>query len=217
MFKERLKSIWYWLSRNVCRLFCIFFFSFRVHGLENIPEEGSFILASNHQSYLDPVLCGVSIKRPLHFIARDTLFTNRFFKWLLLSVNAIPLRRDEADISAVRTVIKKLRQGCGVCLFPEATRTSNGKIVSLKPGFGLLCRHGNASLVPVVIDGAFECWPRDKKFFSRGTIVVCYGEVIPAEELQQKGNKQIADEFTNVLRRMQTDIRKKLGKEPFVY
>lgn len=212
-----MKSIWYWLCRNVCRLFCILFFSFRVYGLENVPENGPFILASNHQSYLDPVLCGVSIKRQLIFLARNTLFRNRFFKWLILSLNAVPLRRGEADVAAIKDVIQKLRHGYGVCLFPEATRTNDGRIASLKPGFGLLCRRGNARLVPVVIDGAFECWPRDKKFFSWGTIAVCYGKVIPTEELQQKDNKQIADEVTNMLRQMQSDIRKKRGKKPFVY
>ncbi|MHC4130371.1 MAG: lysophospholipid acyltransferase family protein [Planctomycetota bacterium] len=193
------------------------FFRLRVYGLDNIPKEGPFILASNHQSYLDPLLCGIFIKRHLVFLARDTLFVNRFFKWLLLSVNAIPLKRGEADISAIRTIIKKLEQGHGVCLFPEATRSNDGRIASLRPGFGLLCRRGNAALIPVAIDGAFECWPRDKKIFTRGSITVCYGNVITPEKLQQMDSRQIAEHITNVLRNMQTKIRCDLGKEPFEY
>jgi len=195
----------------------MFFFQLRIYGLDNIPKKGPFMLASNHQSYLDPVLCGIFLKRHLVFLARDTLFVNRFFKWILLSVNAIPLKRGETDISAIRTIIKKLKQGHGVCLFPEATRSKNGKITSLKPGFGLLCRRGKAALVPVAIDGAFECWPRDKKFFTRGSITVCYGKVITPEQLQQMDNRQIAEHITDILRQMQTKIRCELGKKPFEY
>jgi 1-acyl-sn-glycerol-3-phosphate acyltransferase len=193
------------------------FFRIRVYGLDNIPEKGPFILASNHQSYLDPVLSGIFLKRHLVFLARDTLFTNRFFKYLLLSVNAIPLKRGEADISAIRAIIRRLQQGHGVCLFPEATRSKDGRIASLKPGFGLLCRRGNAALVPIAIDGAFECWPRDKKIFSRGSITICYGKVITPEKLQQMDSRQIAEHITSVLRQMQTKIRCDLGKEPFEY
>jgi 1-acyl-sn-glycerol-3-phosphate acyltransferase len=195
----------------------MFFFRLHVSGLDNIPEKGPFILASNHQSYLDPVLSGIFLKRHLVFLARDTLFVKRFFKWLLLSVNAIPLKRGQADISAIRTIIRKLEQGHGVCLFPEATRSKDGKIASLKPGFGLLCRRGKAALVPTVIDGAFECWPRDKKIFTRGSITICYGKVVTPEQLQRMDSRQIAEHITNVLRQMQTKVRCDSGKEPFEY
>ncbi|MHC5076833.1 MAG: lysophospholipid acyltransferase family protein [Planctomycetota bacterium] len=217
MFKEKLRRCWFYLARSACKLFCVSFFRIRVYGLGNVPEKGPFILASNHQSYLDPLLCGIFLKRHLVFLARDTLFTKRLFKWLLLSVNAIPLKRDEADISAMRTIIKKLENGHGVCLFPEATRSRDGKIASLKPGFGLLCRRGNAALVPVVIDGAFECWPRDKRIFTRGSITICYGKAVTPERLQQMDSKQIADHITSVLRQMQTRIRCDLGKQSFEY
>jgi 1-acyl-sn-glycerol-3-phosphate acyltransferase len=120
-------------------------------------------------------------------------------------------------LATIKTVINKLQHGDAVCLFPEATRTKDGKIASLKPGFGLLCRRSNASLLPTVIDGAFECWPRDKKLFSRGSITVYYGKVIKPEELKQMDNRQIAAEITDLLRKMQTDIRGKLGKEPYAY
>jgi 1-acyl-sn-glycerol-3-phosphate acyltransferase len=193
------------------------FFQLHIDGLDNIPVDGPFILACNHQSYLDPVLSGIFLKRHLVFLARDTLFTKRFFKGLLLSVNAIPLKRGQADISAMRAIIKKLENGHGVCLFPEATRSKNGKIASFKPGFGLLCRRGKAALVPVVIDGAFECWPRDKKIFTRGSIAISYGRIINFEEIKQMDKNQIADKMTDILRQMQTSLRLKHGKEPYEY
>lgn len=189
-----------------------------VYGRENVPDKGPVVLVSNHQSLLDPVFCGIYLKRPLYFLARDSLFTNRLFGWLIASVNTIPVRRGQADLSAMKKVISKLKQGNAVCLFPEATRTSDGKIARFKPGFGLLCRRGEAAVVPIVIDGAFECWPRDKKIFSPGKqITISYGKAIKAEEVKRMGDKKLAQVLTDTLRQIQNDYRVKHGKEPIKY
>jgi len=217
MLKETLKAVWYWLARWACRLFCMLFFRFRVYGRKNVPGNGAVILASNHQSYLDPILCGVALKHHLHYVARDSLFKNKFFALLIKSVNAIPVKRGTADIAAMRTVIGKLREGKGVCLFPEATRTSDGKIAAFKPGFGLLCRKSEATVVPVLIDGAFECWPRYKKIFSRGSITICYGKAITPEQLNDMSDRKLAETLTNSLRQMQKDCRIRQGKKSFYY
>jgi 1-acyl-sn-glycerol-3-phosphate acyltransferase len=217
MRREKLKVIWYWLARWGCRVLCIFFFRFRAYGMENIPQQGPFILASNHQSYLDPIFCGVAMRRRLHFVARDSLFTNRFFAGLIRSVNAIPVRRGQADIASIRRVIAKLNDGEGVCLFPEATRTSDGRIADFKPGFGLLCKKTNAIIVPVLIDGAFECWPRYKRIFSPGAVSICYGQAIKAEHLKGVSDNALADILTRKVRQMQEQYRSKRGQQPYNY
>jgi 1-acyl-sn-glycerol-3-phosphate acyltransferase len=217
MLKEGLKAVWYRIARAVLRALCLIFFRLRVFGRENIPDEGAFILASNHQSYLDPVLCGVRVKRQLWFLARESLFSNRFFGWLISSVGSLPLKRGQADMATVRQVIGILKEGKGVCLFPEGTRTNDGKIEALKPGLGLLCRRGNAAIVPTVVDGAFECWPRHKKMFSLGSIWVQYGKAISAEQAEQMGDDKLAEVLTDTLRRMQNDLRTKQGKAPYNY
>jgi len=123
----------------------------------------------------------------------------------------------EADLSAMRKVIGKLEEGRGFCLFPEGTRTSDGKIAPFKSGFGLLCRRSEAAVVPVLVDGAFECWPRHKKIFSPGRIVVCYGKAITAEQVKEMSDRDLAENVTDTLRRMQTESRIKQGKEPIKY
>jgi 1-acyl-sn-glycerol-3-phosphate acyltransferase len=218
MLRKALKKAWFWYARWVCRVFCILLFRLRSYGLQNVPTKGSFVLVSNHQSFLDPLFCGTPIKKQLHFLARDTLFTNRFFGWLISSVNTIPVKQDEADLTAMRKVIAKLKEGCSVCLFPEGTRTSDGKITPFKPGISLLCRRGQAAIVPVLIDGAFECWPRHKKIFSPGKkISVCYGKTITAQQVKEMDDRQLADNLTLTLRRMQNDCRLKHGKKPYDY
>ena len=218
MLRKVLKATWFWYARWACRIFCILFFSLRTYGLRNVPTKGAFVLISNHQSFLDPLFCGTPLKRHLHFLARDTLFTNRFFGWLLSSVNTIPVRQGEADLPAIRNIIAKLKEGYSVCLFPEGTRTSDGKITPFKPGLGLLCRRGRAAIVPVLIDGAFEGWPRHKKIFSPGSkISVCYGKTLTPEQVEKMDDRQLADNLTQTLRRMQNDYRLNHGKKPYDY
>lgn len=189
----------------------------RVYGLENIPHEGPFVLLCNHQSYLDPVFCGISLKRRLYYLARDSLYKNTFFSWLLLSVRTIPIRRGSADLSAIRKAIEKLKAGQPVCLFPEATRTSDGKISALKPGVSLVSRRSKSPVIPTVVDGAFECWPRDKKIFTPGKIFICFGSLISAQEIKRLGDEGFASLLTDTLRKMQNDCRIKQGKEPYDY
>jgi len=208
---------WFRFARFWCWIFCNLFFRIQVYGRENVPEQGAFVLVGNHQSYLDSVFCGIPLKRPLYFLARDSLWKNRFFGRLISSVNTISVKQDKADLSAMRKVIGKLKEGRGVCIFPEGTRTIDGRISPFKPGFGLLCRRGEAAVVPVVIDGAFECWPRHKKIFSPGRIDVCYGKAIPAEQVKDMSNRELAELLTDTLRRMQTKSRIKHGKEPYNY
>jgi 1-acyl-sn-glycerol-3-phosphate acyltransferase len=218
MLKQKIKSLWYNIARIACYLFCRLCFSFKVSGKENIPADGAFILVSNHQSFLDPLFCASGIKRQINYLARDTLFKNPIFRRLLYSINVMPLRRDEADFSAMKTIIRKLQAGQPVLLFPEATRTSDGRIAQFKPGLAFLCRRGNAAIVPVLIDGAFECWPRHKKIFSLGKkIVVRYGKSIPAEQAKSMPDEKLTEFLTNTLRRLQTEVRLEQGKEPFSY
>lgn len=209
MAKESLKAGWYWIAKWGCRVFGILLFRFRAYGRENVPDKGAFILASNHQSYLDPIFCGLALKRRLHFVARDSLFRNKLFASLIYSLNAIPVKPGKPDVSSMKRIIATLKEGKGVCLFPEATRTSDGKIRPFKPGFGLLCRRTEATVVPVLLEGAFECWPRHKKIFSPGHVSVCYGKAITPEQVREMDNRELAEVVTRTLRRMQNEYRAK--------
>jgi 1-acyl-sn-glycerol-3-phosphate acyltransferase len=190
----------------------------RFVGLENIPKTGAFILAVNHQSFFDPLFAGIMFKGQLCFMARDSLFKSRIFGPILKSVKAIPVRRGQADISSIKAIIAHLKQGDAVCLFPESTRTTDGRIAPFKGGFSLLCRRGNAPVVPVLIDGAFECWPRHRKLFIPGSkITVTYGQPISVEKISGMEDDVFAAELTNTMRQMQSQTRISAGKQPFNY
>jgi len=136
---------------------------------------------------------------------------------VLSSVNTIPVRRGEADLSAIRKVIKRLRAGEGVCLYPEGTRSIDGRIGELKGGFGLLSRRSGAAIIPTVVEGAFECWPKGKRLFSTGRVVVCYSEPIRAERVDSMNDKELVRLVTERLRELQSASRRREGREPFAY
>ena len=217
MFKEFLRQVWYTIGKLTCKIICLPFFRISVSGRENVPSKGSLLLLSNHQSFLDPILCQVPIRRNFRFIVRDSLIKAKFFGPLIASYSTIPIKQGHADISAMKKVINVLKQNQAVCLFPEGSRTPDGKIADIKPGFGLISRRSGATIVPIVIEGAFQCWPRHKKLPSIGRVSVCYGKPITPEKVKDLDDKEFAGLLTRQLREMQTQCRIKLGKQLYDY
>ena len=158
-------------------------FRFRALGRENVPVDGGVILAANHQSYLDPPLVGVGLDRPVHFMARKSLFEHNFlFTRLIRSLNAYPVERDRGDIAAIRETLRRLEKGAAVLVFPEATRTYTGEIGALKPGVFRMAARAAVPVVPTVIDGAFEAWPRSRLLPRPKQIAVIFGKpLLPAD------------------------------------
>lgn len=189
----------------------------RVFGRENVPKTGPALLLSNHQSFLDPVLCGMGLPRELDYVARNSLFRNRYFARYISSLNAFPIQRDQADLAAVRTIIQRLRSGRAILLFPEATRTSDGRIRPIKGGFDLIVRKANAPAVPVVIDGAFEAWPRTQPLPSLGRITVSYGKPVTPHQAKTLNRKELVELLNRRFRDMQTRVRHHTGNPAYNY
>jgi 1-acyl-sn-glycerol-3-phosphate acyltransferase len=217
MIKKGIGYFWYFMWCWACRIFCVICFQPRYFNKYYIPKKGGFLLLSNHQSFLDPMLNANPITRPCCFAARDTLFKVPVFGRIVHSVNAIPIRRGQADLTAMRMFVDRLKDGYGLVLYPEGTRTLNGRIADVKPGFSLLARRANIPVIPSVIDGAYECWPKNKKLFSCGKVYVSYGEPIPPEKIAELGDREFAKYLTKILRDMQRQLRLQIGKQPFDY
>jgi 1-acyl-sn-glycerol-3-phosphate acyltransferase len=131
-------------------------FHLKVDGAENLPREGGCIIACNHISYLDPPLLGFAAGRELYYLAKEGLFdeVNKFFTWLIVAYNAIPLRRDGVDISVIKHVFQLLRRGEVLVLFPEGTRSTSGELLAPKPGLGFIAWRANVPVIPAYIKGA---------------------------------------------------------------
>ncbi|HTU25236.1 MAG TPA: lysophospholipid acyltransferase family protein [Pirellulales bacterium] len=177
-----IKRAWYDVSRATCRVVFVVVFGVRVRGREWFPREGGVLLVSNHQSHLDPVLAGVACDRQMTTLARDTLFRIPLFRNLINSYDAIPLDREGVGLAGVKETMRRLKQGKVVLVFPEGTRTSDGQVAPLKPGFCALARRTRVPVMPVAVAGAFDAWPRWRPWPCPATIHIQYGRPIsPAE------------------------------------
>lgn len=174
---------WWWrLSQAMSRLFANMFWKFRVFGLENLPREGGMLLASNHQSFLDPVLVAMVLPREMHFMARRTLFRNPVFRAIIVSYNAFAIERDTADVKGVKTAIARLEAGNILLVFPEGTRTENGEIGRMKPGIGMLAERAAVPIVPVLIQGAYEALGKGRRIPRPGRISLVFGKPLPPSD-----------------------------------
>lgn len=195
---QRRNFVWRFIQ--FCfQIFCLVWFRYRCHGREQLPTGGALFLA-NHQSFLDPLLIAVFLKRPVSYLARDNLFRIPVIGWILKSTYVMPIRRESAGTESIRKSLARLQDGYYVGLFPEGTRTDDGSLGTVKPGFVAIARRGHVPIVPVGIAGAFEAFPRHAWWIRPSRVRIVFGEPIPTEtvsELSQKGREQ---EFVEVVR-----------------
>jgi glycerol-3-phosphate dehydrogenase (NAD(P)+) len=143
----------YWIVRGVLQPF--FWIYFRLHriGREHIPSEGPLLLASNHRSFLDPFVLGTMLRRPVYYVAKKELFSNRLQAWFLNALGAFPVNRGAADQDMLDTARAILARGDAVLMFPEGTRIRPGGLGTPKRGIGRLALESGAPVVPLAVIG----------------------------------------------------------------
>jgi 1-acyl-sn-glycerol-3-phosphate acyltransferase len=198
------ESLVYRVGRMICRLWTTLWFDFKAYGARHVPRRGGVLIVANHQSFLDPVLLAVKVPRPFSFLARHGLFDNRYFGWLIRSLNAFPVRQGEGDVGAVKETIRRLQEGHALTLFPEGSRSSTGEIGPVQPGVGLIIRRAGVPVVPAVILGSFEAWPRDRKLWRAYPVRVMYG---PPMDLKDLKASEIVQRIDTTLRTMFDELR----------
>jgi len=151
-----------------------------VKGLEHIPASGPFLLLPNHQSALDPLLVQGYCPRLVRSMTKSTQFGGAFMGFLLPRLGAFPVRRFRVDPQAVRSVLKRLYEGSGVCIYPEGERTWDGRLQPFRRGtlrLALRVSDQGIPVIPVGISGMFEAWPRwGGPFRSGGQVLLSFGE-----------------------------------------
>lgn len=163
---------YYWVGYTLARLLGKLLFRVRILHRERMLQTGPVILASNHQSYLDPPLAGTAVNRAIFYLARNTLLKVPVLGWLLPKLNVIPVDQDGGDRSALKALIRTLKAGHGILVFPEGARTEDGNLQPAQPGVGFIIAKTLAPVVPMRIFGAHEAWPRGGSLHLRPITVV---------------------------------------------
>jgi 1-acyl-sn-glycerol-3-phosphate acyltransferase len=182
------------------------YFRWRVYNAERVPLEGGVILASNHASYLDPPLVGSGVRRGINYLARENLFRFPVMGWVLRHWQVVPVDRDGGGAAGLRAILDRLLAGGAIILFPEGTRTRDGKLQPARSGIGLTVIKSTAPVVPVRVFGTFEAYGRHMRFPRPYRMSVKYGEPMRFEQLRAEAKvcskvrlkaiyQQVADEL----------------------
>ena len=186
------------------------YFRWRVFNPERVPLEGPVILASNHASFLDPPLVGAGVKRGINYLARENLFRFPVMGWVLRNWQVVPVDREGGGARGLKAILDRLLDGGAIILFPEGTRTRDGKLQPARSGIGLTVIKSDAPLVPVRVFGTFEAYGRQMRFPRPRRVAVKYGQPMRFEQLRAEARvcaksrlkeiyQQVADEILGAI------------------
>ena len=169
--------MFYHFAKWVTTVIRIFFVKATYIGRENLPAEGGYIIACNHRSMWDPVLLAQGVRRQIHFMGKAELFSNVFLRCLMNLLGVISVDRGTGDSNAITRSEEVIRKGGLLGIFPEGTRSPDGKPLRPKSGMALIARATGAGIVPCAV--VYE----KKEKLHRRHIRVKYGRPISYEEL----------------------------------
>lgn len=181
----KFNDLIYWISHSIIQSIYKQFLSGEISGTKHIPRNGPCILAVNHASHLDPPVVGSQLQRKVTFFARKTLWKPGIPALWLDTVGAIPVDRDgDSDVSALKNTLKTLKNGGLLTLFPEGTRSPDGKLQKAKPGIGLIAAKSRAQLVPCRIFNSFPVLSKTSKLPNlNNRIHISYGKPLSIDDL----------------------------------
>ena len=160
------------------------YFRWRVYHPERVPETGPVILAANHTSFIDPPLVGAGLRRDINYLARESLFRFPGIGALLRSWNSVPVDREGGGAAGLKKILHRLLDGGAIILFPEGTRSRDGKLQLARSGIGLTAIKSDAVVVPVRVFGTYEAYGRHMRFPRPRPVAVKYGEPMRLEGLR---------------------------------
>lgn len=185
--KQIIKNIIKWIVRGAIYLWCKVYYRAEIIGLENIPKEGAAIFCGNHRSYLDPPLIVCTAKRDMRFLAKDELAKNPFLNFLGWAFEAIHVKRDEKDVTAIKESLKALKNGQCIGLFPEGTRNGLEKGEKVKDGVAFFAVRSRAKVVPCGIKGGTK---ENRK------VTITYGKPLDYSQYKGSKDKEVLDKIT---------------------
>ena len=185
--KSGIKEVIKFIVRGALYIWFKLFYRLEINGGENIPKEGPLIFCGNHRSYIDPPLIVATAKRDIKFLAKEELYKNKFLAFLGWAFEAIPVKRDEKDIAAIKSSLKDLKEGKCIALFPEGTRNGLEKGEKVKDGVAFFAVRSGAKVIPCGIKGGTK---------ELRKLTINYGKPLDYSEYKGSKDKDVLDKIT---------------------
>ena len=202
----------YRLGWQLFRFIFAFYFRWRVFHPERVPLTGPVILAANHASYIDQPLVGAGLKREINYLARKSLFRFPAVGAVLRAVNSVPVDRDCGGAAGLKAILDRLLAGGGIILFPEGTRTRDGKLQPARSGIGFTVIKSNAPVVPVRVFGTYEAYGRHLIFPRPRSVAVKYGQPLLFEKLRVEAKSCSKQRLKEIYRQIADEIMATIAK-----
>lgn len=200
-----IRRDWTWrILQMLAAILVRVMFDLKVRNRHVLPKTGGVLVVSNHQSYLDPVLLAVLMHRPFAYLADAYLFKIKPFAWLIRKLNAFPVKQGSGDVGAMKQTIKLLQEGWVLNIFPEGHRTHHGRLLPVQPGVALVVRRAKVPVVPAIIYGAYDAWPRHQVAPKFGRIRVIYR---PSIDMSKMSPDEIVQTLTTIFNDMFEEAR----------
>ena len=183
-----MKKIIKWIVKKAIYLWCKIYYRVEIRGLENIPKEEPLIFCGNHRTYLDPPLMVATAKREMRFLAKEELTKNPFLNFLGIVFEAILVKRDEKDITAIKESLKTLKNGQCIALFPEGTRNGLEKGEKVKDGVAFFTVRSGAKVLPCGIKGGTK---------EQRKVTITYGKPLDYSQYKGSKDKEVLEKITN--------------------
>lgn len=183
---KREGTLVYDFSKFVLFIFYRVFFRVKAYSVEEVlpsSDPRGVILASNHASFLDPPAIGVCVPRRVTYLAKDYLFGKFIVGWILKSIGAFRIKSRVGDFRGIRDLIGLLKEGRCVVIFPEGTRSADGRLKEPESGVGFIAVKSGCAVVPIYIEGSYEAFPKGARWFKPYPIRLYFGKAfVPAED-----------------------------------
>ncbi len=203
----------YYLIVSLTRAFVNSWFNIRVINREKLLEDGPGIFVANHQSFLDPPVIGQLFDEEMHFLARKTLFDSPVLNAIFPKSNVLPIDQEKPDPGSILRILRTVKEGGRILIFPEGSRTPDGKMHEAMPGIGLILgRLVGVPVIPIRIEGAYDCLPiHAKRMRNDVPITVSIGDPIPftAQELKvrsREGQRAIGKKVMDAIAALPTNV-----------
>jgi 1-acyl-sn-glycerol-3-phosphate acyltransferase len=204
-----------WAFKAVTRLITRTYIRLHMEGQENVPDEGACIVITNHLSGLDPFLIGIPLDRTIYCLAKVELYQNATLTWILNSLGYIALDRSSTDISAMRIVLRLLRNGAAIGISPEGTRSETGDMLPFTDGATKLALHARVPILPVSVHGTRELMPPGTYGFKPGKVYIKIGELFELSDAYGKPmTPELLQEKTAILYQKVAELYEQIRHRP---